>query len=138
MIDPKTVYANKEPNFKWSYGENISVREKKARENILRQQTMNTVSTVPVSSVHLGWLTFTQGNMYAREGFLLLVCNYMYTSYKNPQKLSLPNPFAREKVEDMAGSMPGKTSLHSFVVITVFLVTFPTLCTLHLRLTGIT
>ena len=38
-----------------------------------------------------------------RRNFLFKVCNY--TSYQNLQKTSLPNPFAREKAGDKAGTV---------------------------------
>ena len=37
-----------------------------------------------------------------KRNFLVTVCNY--TSYQNLQKTSLPNPFAREKTGDKAGT----------------------------------
>ena len=45
------------------------------------------------------------------RNFLLVICNYI--SYKNLQKNSLPNPFAREKAEDMSGTMSVHTELKS-------------------------
>ena len=44
----------------------------------------------------------------AEKDFLLLVCNC--TSYKNPKTPSSPNPFAREKAGDMAGTMFAHTA----------------------------
>ena len=41
------------------------------------------------------------GNL--RRNFLFTACNY--TSYQSVQKTSLPNPFAREKAEDKAGTV---------------------------------
>ena len=49
-----------------------------------------------------GWFKhYFSGNL--RRNFLLSVCNY--TSYQNLQKNSLPNPFAREKAGDKAGTV---------------------------------
>ena len=45
-----------------------------------------------------GWFTH-----YFLGNFLFKVCNY--TSYQNLQKTSLPNPFAREKAGDKAGTV---------------------------------
>ena len=48
-----------------------------------------------------GWFKhYFPGNV--RRNFLFKVCNY--TSYQNLQKTSLPNPFAREKAGDKAGT----------------------------------
>ena len=48
-----------------------------------------------------GWFKhYFPGNL--RRNFLFKVCNY--TSYQNLQKTSLPNPFAREKAGDKAGT----------------------------------
>ena len=43
-----------------------------------------------------------------RRNFLLTVCNY--TGYQNLQKTSLPNPFAREKAGDKAGTAKKKSN----------------------------
>ena len=49
-----------------------------------------------------GWFKhYFPGNL--RRNFLFKVCNY--TSYQNLQKTSLPNPFAREKAGDKAGTV---------------------------------
>ena len=49
-----------------------------------------------------GWFKhYFPGNL--RRNFLFKVCNY--TSYQNLQKNSLPNPFAREKAGDKAGTV---------------------------------
>ena len=49
-----------------------------------------------------GWLKhYFPGNL--RRNILFKVCNY--TSYQNLQKTSLPNPFAREKAGDKAGTV---------------------------------
>ena len=50
-----------------------------------------------------GWFKdYFLGNL--RRNFLFEVRNY--TSYQNLQKTSLPNPFAREKAGDKAGTVP--------------------------------
>ena len=47
-----------------------------------------------------GWFKhYFPGNL---RNFLFTVCNY--TSYQNLQNTSLPNPFAREKAGDKAGT----------------------------------
>ena len=49
-----------------------------------------------------GWFKhYFPGNL--RRNILFKVCNY--TSYQNLQKTSLPNPFAREKAGDKAGTV---------------------------------
>ena len=49
-----------------------------------------------------GWFKhYFPGNL--GRNFLFTVCNY--TSYLNLQKTSLPNPFAREKAADKAGTV---------------------------------
>ena len=49
-----------------------------------------------------GWFKhYFPGNL--RKNFLLTICNY--TTYQNLQKTSLPNPFAREKAGDKAGTV---------------------------------
>ena len=49
-----------------------------------------------------GWFKhYFPGNL--RKKFLFTVCNY--TSYHSLQKTSLPNPFAREKAGDKAGTV---------------------------------
>ena len=49
-----------------------------------------------------GWFKhYFPGNL--RRNILFQVCNY--TSYQNLQKTSLPNPFAREKAGDKAGTV---------------------------------
>ena len=49
-----------------------------------------------------GWFKhYFPGNL--RRNFLFTVCNY--TSYQNLQKTSLPDPFAREKAGDKAGTV---------------------------------
>ena len=53
-----------------------------------------------------GWFKqYFPGNL--RRNFLFTVCNY--TSYQNLQKNSLPNPFAREKAGDKAGTVAENT-----------------------------
>ena len=52
-----------------------------------------------------GWFKhYFPGNL--RRNNLFKVCNY--TSYQNLQKTSLPNPFAREKAGDKAGTVGGQ------------------------------
>ena len=54
-----------------------------------------------------GWFKhYFLGNL--RMNFLRTVCNY--TSYQNLQKTSLPNPFAREKTRDKAGTVSAHAS----------------------------
>ena len=55
-----------------------------------------------------GWFKhYFPGNL--RRNILFKVCNY--TSHQNLQKTSLPNPFAREKAGDKAGTVNFSSNL---------------------------